>query len=639
MADREISVRVRVNAETGELKVLGSSFNAAGEEIKKAEKSAKEASDGFRELKSAIGGLLTAGALAEFFKSSIAAAEEQSEGMRRLKFNVEGAGQSWDKHKEQIESWVRSIQAATVYSDSEAIRTLEELTRATGNVTQAQKASEIAMGVAHQTGMSLGEATSLLTELINGNERGVQRLGREFSGLVGPVSSAQDGLDKLSAKYSDAAKSGDGLSDKTAKLRNAFGNFKQEVGDALSGPLAGLFSWLTKVVGYFDQFGTVVAAQAAKLATFMSALGESMNRALHLDFDGAKQAWSDYATKVTAIESELETSFISAEQRKTESHKVQTDARVTQNAFALKRIADQEEQALEQLRKEAEAARSQLEEQDLKLRRENQKKAEEIIADSEAKIASIGADTFPKKVAALQAEYTARRQKINLEIKDEAAAAKAITQINKEEAVAAANLAKLEAKEKREQAFQTVESLAQAAGILNSMNEKSSAAEVNRAKLILALEKAIAIARVWSDATVPIPLKAAATALVVAQFAQQSKSIDAASRAYSRDQSAISITTPGPDDTDITKTFPAGGGTSTGGGGGFAPSGGGGGGGGNVIHLGGIVINVNGGTGSPEDIRQLMLRMAEETRRNVNEAVQLALTMDAAAARNPLRAV
>jgi hypothetical protein len=175
-------------------------------------------------------------------------------------------------------------------------------------------------------------------------------------------------------------------------------------------------------------------------------------------------------------------------------------------------------------------------------------KLAEIEAEIQQKMAALGEETFAKKRLMDQAEIAAERAKIEKEFKDEVDKNGRIVKVNQDRQKALDKLGQLAVKQDQERTRQEVKIKTQGAldivdlslqtlNILNSMGDNSTKAEVARARVILALEKAIAIGRIWTAASsgnvaVDVGMKIAGTALVVAQFAQQSKAIgEAASRA------------------------------------------------------------------------------------------------------------
>jgi hypothetical protein len=646
MSDQTISIKVKVNAETGQLEVLGQQFGKVSDQANKAQGAFKGLTTGASQLASTLGLALGGAAIATFFKSAITGAEQEAEAMRRLKFNVEGAGLAWDKHGEQIQNWINGIQVATRFSDSQAIDTLERLVRATGNVASAQKASEVAMGVSVKTGMSLGESTTLLTGLINGNERSVMQLNKEFGGILGPISNAQAGLDKLSEVYGKAATSGDTLTDRQAKLGNAFGNFKDQVGDALSGPLATLLGWMTKAVGAIDQVGLVFASLGAKAFSTATFISEAFNSikidwkailtpgsAVTIDTSAITAAYQRMKDSNAAIDQESESQFNAAEDRKTVKTADSAAARLETNRNAQQKEREErdtkEREEQEKRDKKAQAVAD-----------ENQKLIE-LQTQLDIQLAQLEATSLSEKMAVIDKETAAKKAANIAQYGDNAKTAKANATLGLTAFKQKENLAKAERLIHLETSLQIGETALQTLGLLLRTGEAQTKGEVIRAKAILALEKSIAIAKIWTQAagapgglTVNAGLAAANTALLVAQFATQSRNIDQAADAFNSSQVGTDISRDTGNGRTVTDRFSGDGGGGSGGVYSTPSSSGSGSGGGTVINVGGVVLNLNTGPITTDNVNGTLRKIAEAAREGTYEAVQLAISLRNAADRN-----
>ena len=245
---------------------------------------------------------------------------------------------------------------------------------------------------------------------------------------------------------------------------------------------------------------------------------------------------------------------------------------------------------------------------------------------------------------ALKQEVAAKAAQINKEIEDEKQKTDLLIQLEVYKNQAQENLARIDYRMKRDIVFQTAENSLEALAIVNNMSQKDSQAQVNRAIMIMALEKAIAIARIWSapstgNVYVDIALKASQTALAVAQFAQQTQAINqAASQARAQGAQTTAefsqVAIPGG---DFIQTGPAGqnpnGVFQPGQEGGQivpnlisgAPAGGGNGQTINVT-IPAITINVAVDTLEVADRRKILQALADEIRTGSVEAIRFAVT-------------
>lgn len=618
MADQKIELTVRVNSETGQLDVVSQKLKALGADSEKAGKQVSGASEGFKSLGKALGGIATAAAIGAFFKSAVQGAEEENQAMRRLKFAVEAAGQSFQDSQKQINAWAQGIQAATRFTDGQAIETMAKFVRVTGDTTKAQKASQLAMSLSVATGKDLATTTDTLTNLINKNERGVMMARKEFGAFIGGAENGQQVLDVLSAKFGDAALKEEGFSKETSSLSNNWNELKDTVGNAVIPALTVLVGWLNKGVDSIRAVGDALGTLAALIFTTFEGVGRAVVALVKRDFGSieniAKETWG----KIQAITLESGDMIRQEFEKTTAAHAVHSDTRVQQTTA----------------RTEKERAEEQ------KLNDEREAEAQRALAMAEAldiQLLSLNQDTLEQKKQLLEAETQAQRTKINKEISDARSKESLLAQLDKVHAARVVQLTKAESIIKRDAAFKVVEDTLETLSIINSMQTGHTKAQLARARVILALEKAIAIARLWAaeagKGVVGIALASAGTAVLVAQFAQQSKALGEASKMSDGTQEFKTSTDLGNGQTfsDTTTTGGSSSGSTTSGGiSSLGSSGGGssgGGGGSTIINVGGVTVQFTADNVDLSSVEVVARRLGEEVLRRTTEGVHLAVAI------------
>ncbi|TXH47770.1 MAG: hypothetical protein E6Q97_26470 [Desulfurellales bacterium] len=584
MADQLLELTVRVNSETGQLDVVSQKLKGLSADAGKAEQSLSGAGSGFKALQGAMGGLLTVAAIGGFFKSAVQGAEEENQALRRLKVAVESTGQSFASSSAQINAWALGIQAASRFTDGQAIDTMARFVRVTGDTTQAQKASQLAMSLSVATGKDLSQTIEILTNIINKNERGVMMARKEFGALIAGAENGQQVLDILSAKFGDAATKEEGFSKATASLRNNWDELKDTVGNAVIPVLTTLTGLLNKGIDYVRALGDAVAAQGALFVTIVEGVGKAVMALVRRDFGSLAEITRDTGTRISAIVTESFTMIRDEFDKTTAAHAIHADTRIQQNAA----IAEKERETRAQ--KESEQAES-----DARIVQ---------MADSlENRLLNIGAAANKKKA---QNERAALKQSIAY--------------------------AEAEAIAKRNAAFQIVDDSLAALSIINSMQSGHTKAQVTRARVILALEKAIAIARLWSaeagKGMVGIGLATAGTALIVAQFAQQSKAIGEAARVSDSGSQEFRVDTAiGPGQT-LSEISTNGAALPQGGGGGVSIGGSSSGGGAAVvINIGPTAVYFSAESVDLQNVDAIARRLGEAVTRGNVEAAQMALAV------------
>ncbi|TXH42907.1 MAG: hypothetical protein E6Q97_34930 [Desulfurellales bacterium] len=615
MADQKLELTVRVNSDTGQLDIVSQKLRTLGQDAEKASSSAKTAGAGFSDMAKAIGGIASAGAVAAFFKSAVQGAEEENQALRRLKFAVEAAGGSFKDAQGQIQQWAQGIQAATRFTDGQAIDTMARFVRVTGDNVQAQKASQLAMSLSVATGKDLATTTDVLTNIINKNERGIAMARKEFGAFIGGAENGQQVLNILAARFGDAAMKEEGFSKATSSLSNNWNELKDTVGNAVIPMLTVFVGWLNKGVDATRAIGDALAAVAATALISAESIGKAVLAVARRDFGSlagiAKDAW----VQIDAITASASESIRQEFEKTAAAHSVHADAMVeVTRARSAAEIAEEKKANDERVA--------------------DMERVAQMTAEIERQILAMNQDTLQQKMALLNAETSAQRDKINREIVSERGKEQVLAQLDRAHAARVIALNKAEAIAKRETAFKVVEDTLQTLSIINSMQTGHTRAQVARARILLALEKAIAIARLWSaeagKGIAGVAIASAGTALIAAQFAQQSKAIGQAA-------SMSDGTTEFKSSTDLGngQTFSevsTSGATSVSGGvaagrPGAPAAAGGGGGPTNIINVGGVVVNFSAGTVDLSQLDVILRRIADEVLRGTTAGVQFAIAV------------
>jgi len=529
MAENLVELTLKLNSDTGQIDVVGSKLAGISNQSNLASSSFKKLSAGAKSLFSALLPITSALALAQFFASAVKGAEEQNESMRRLKFTIESTGQSWEKGEKQIDSWAKSISKLTRFSDGEALESLDQLARATGNVSQAQKAAQLAMGLSVTSGKSLATTTQFVSDLINKQERAVTQAHKEYGVFVEKATTAQQVLDALQHVTKDAIKNDENLTSSKKKLGNSFGELKDTIGETLGPALGHIFDFTTKGIRLFKDFTIIISANVKAIYASLKGMAEALQKALVLDFGGAKQAILNIGQEIIKIDADVNEKITDNHRKTTLDQISGAEARIlVSKAVSEKEVNDAQEKS---------------------------SKIADLEYEMNRNIASIGQDTLKKKQELLNLEINARRQKIIREVADEVAKKRLLEKLEEEQFKRSQEMAKVELKVKEETALQTIDIGLQTLEIINSFGDEHTKGAINRAKVILALEKAIAIARIISESAGNPVLAGARIALTVAQFAQQSKSIDDAAKAYNAGKSQFSVDTKLSTDSTLTETF------------------------------------------------------------------------------------
>ena len=271
-------------------------FNKKLDDMQKGMKNAgangKTAFDG---LKSGIMSLLpslSALAIINWTKGAVEDAEKYNESLRHLQAAVESTGADFNKQKKSIEDWAESIQKATRFSDDQAVNSLETLVKKTGDLTTAQKLSQLAMDLTVKYGGNLEDRVNSLGLAYIGNQRGILSLQKEFKGMLQGAEDGTEIFKRLTAQVAGAAEKSDVLTDRVAKLTHEYDEQKKKIGQDLIPSAMGLataFEYLTVI------FDDIIGAGAIMYTTIetgvkglVSFVGDSFTTILRVGTD----AWN-----------------------------------------------------------------------------------------------------------------------------------------------------------------------------------------------------------------------------------------------------------------------------------------------------------------------------------------------------------
>jgi hypothetical protein len=508
MSEQNLSLSVKVNTETGALEVLGAKLKDVAGQAKGADNSFTGLGGASKELLSTLGLVATGAGILNFFKNAVTESNADAEALRRLSFTLTANGVDWSANKDKIMEWSKGMQELTRFSDTAALEALGQLSKATKDVSQAQEGVKVAMGLSVAAGMPLNQALDLMQGLMMGNQRSIMMAHRELGTFVGNAHTAQEMLDALSAKVKNAAIQEDSFSKSSEQLTNAWHDFSKLVGSAFIPALTGIITALSWVMQRVQDLGTVIAAFAVSAAAMFQGLGEAIKDAMIGHFAAAGDAIRDMNVRLVAIAEGAKDQIVGLEQKKTAA--VQAAAAANTRIIAGAAITD------------------------LAKQKEQAAKIIEINADLHKKIDALGEQTLKKKLDALDVEAAAKTAQIQKEVEDKTKQVNLLIELENWKQEAAIQIARTETIIKNGLALDVAGNALEALAIINNMNEKDSQAQVNRAIMILALEKAIAIARIISSYSslgpYAMPLAAAQIGLIVAQFAQQSQAVEAAGK-------------------------------------------------------------------------------------------------------------
>lgn len=614
MADQKVELTVKVNSDTGGIDVVSSKLKGLSETAKSTESSflglsgtSADLVKQFLPFVTVVGGATFAiSKLTSFISDSIKESEDYRQTLLRMQSALITTGGSWDKSGKAIEDWAQAIQKSTRFSDNQALTALDRLTRATGNLTIAQKTASLAMDISVKSGRNFNDTTDLLTRLILGQNRALLESQKEFGKLLENAKDNKEAITALAHAYEGAAIAEKSLTSESNKLTHEWEDLKKNVGNALTPILLTLTETMNNLFPTMSKVGILLKSYFTK-----GALGMALSfKELREDFK--------------AVDQEAKAMEQSINNLKAGSGGL-GDALAN---FKAPKIGGPTKEELAKKEKERLDAKAEIDGQIAQL--EDQ---------LNIKMQQLGDDSLLKKRAIMQAEEQAEINKVTRMAKgDEDTERKKQVAIDKIKGLYRKRdqeQVKLDNKMKAELALDAASTAISALQMINNAGEINSRNDARRAKLLLALQQAITIANIWASNTKLGPWgvakSIAETGLAVAAFAVQSKAIDKARSVNNQEMTSSSISQDLGNGDTITDTFSTGTNTSGGVSSGSTTTGGssssGGGGGGTIINVGGVVVNFSTDSVDLSSVGQVARQLGEAVQRKTTEAVQMAIAI------------
>src|SRR3990167_4881052 len=117
MADKDIELKVRVNADTGKLEIISQEIKQTAGESEKLDKGFFNLNETAKNLGLTLAGVFSARQAIQFLSDSVREAEQENETLRRLNFNLEANGVSWKNNENAVKRASFSCSASRTESE------------------------------------------------------------------------------------------------------------------------------------------------------------------------------------------------------------------------------------------------------------------------------------------------------------------------------------------------------------------------------------------------------------------------------------------------------------------------------------------------------------------------------------------
>lgn len=241
-----------------------------------------------------------------FGKSSVKAFMDAQASMAVTEASLDRNNKGWRTHKGEIDRAIKSHMDLSGFDDEDLYRSFSNLSRVTGDTSKGLKAQTTVMDLARARGISLEQATNLVSKAYLGNTTSLKRLGIELpKGAKG-----MEVLDALNKKFAGSAKAyGDTTAGQAERMGVAWENLKEDVGQALiplvNGVLQGSLAVVTWAQQHWPQFKQVVG-DAFRSAQMYAQQAMAWFRAnvlptIQAIVTGAKAFWAMFGDDITRV--------------------------------------------------------------------------------------------------------------------------------------------------------------------------------------------------------------------------------------------------------------------------------------------------------------------------------------------------
>lgn len=260
--DRVVTVTIKseydgkgeVNAKKG-LKDVEKQAQQTG---KTAQEAGQKGETGFNSMAAGVGKALAAFAAAkgilDFFASSVSLANENARAVNTLAAAYQAVGYTAEGAMKQAQEFATKMQNLTGIAD-EAFLNAQRLLANYGVVgTKAQEAIQAAYALSIGRSMDFATAMDIVSKAAAGQTQTLARYGIQIEKNTAEGEKFDAVLAQINERFGATAQAamGDTIS-RTNALKQAWGDFKEQVGAGLNEGLAPAVDWLTKAVGVLNQ--------------------------------------------------------------------------------------------------------------------------------------------------------------------------------------------------------------------------------------------------------------------------------------------------------------------------------------------------------------------------------------------------
>ena len=212
-------------------------------------------------------------AVGSFLGDSAKAATDDAKSQTMLERQLKATTNATASQLDQVNASIASMERMSAVADDNIRPAFAQLTRATGDVGDATKLTQLALDVSAGTGKDLTSVSVALGKAYQGNTGALQKLGINVKGMKDPMGALQK-------QFEGAAKTA-ANADPYQQMSLALDNVKESVGRALLPVLQRFAQWITDVTPqielFFKNLADPMTQTGAAWKAFTDILGATFN--------------------------------------------------------------------------------------------------------------------------------------------------------------------------------------------------------------------------------------------------------------------------------------------------------------------------------------------------------------------------
>lgn len=273
--------------------------------IKSSQASLATLSGAVKTVGAAIVGVFAFSKLKGLYDEAIHAASEQEDAISKLNLVLANSGQYSKKYSDELQSVAGALQDVTRFGDDAVTGLQSQLIAFGAQPENINRITRAALDLAAGMGKELPEAGVLFQKALDGNFTALNKLGFHVDANINDQEKLAQVLKKVEQRFGGAAAAaGDTYAGKIAQLKNAFGDFLEELGNLIiKSPV--VIEFLGYIKEKLKELTAWVIANQASLMAWIDALGQGVKAGMRLIKD-ALVPITENARKMISVFGELD---------------------------------------------------------------------------------------------------------------------------------------------------------------------------------------------------------------------------------------------------------------------------------------------------------------------------------------------